>query len=680
VHIFHHFWEITYKESVMKKFLLFFVLFPLVTSAFAQNWSLIWADEFNYTGLPDPEKWVYDVGGDGWGNNELQYYTKNREENARVEDGRLVIEARKESYSGSDYTSARLLTSGKGDWLYGRVEVRAKLPGGRGAWPAIWMLPTNWEYGGWPASGEIDIMEYVGYDPNVVHFTVHTDAFNHSINTQVGTSAILDDPESNYYTYAIEWFPDRIDFFVDDELQFTFENQNKTFSEWPFDKAFHLILNIAIGGDWGNVEGVDDTLFPKTMEVDYVRVYKSPQTVMIEGLETVVPNQTNLGYSIDAVDGWTYQWLVPDGATIQSGENENSVIVNWGCSDGLVKCQVESDGFSEVVEFPVSVEMPELEGALFFEINETGMLYSLPDMHSTDYSWSFPVGVELVSGAGTHEVEVTWGAQSGNMDVVVDNVCLDQYLVSMEVFPAGQYPYPDLNQPQLIPGTINSTHYDIGGQGVAYFDNSVANEGAGPRQDERVDTEFGDNGKPNVGWIVEGEWLEYSVQVQETAQYLVELRVASEGNLRGPITFYGGEEERGNVTIPMTNGWNDFVTITAKVDLYEDDEVLRVDMGNGGFNLGDLEFTVDSYDEQATLNASVKVFPVPVKDCLLIDSPEFLDKIEIVNISGDVVLQQKFSGIRKQEKVTFSELPGGVYFLHVKLDKGLYVNKTILKQ
>ncbi len=677
--IIHHFWGITEKESVMKKILLFFVLFPLMTTAFAQNWSLIWADEFDYTGLPDSEKWVYDVGGDGWGNNELQYYTGNRQENARVEDGRLIIEARKESYLGSDYTSARLLTRGKGDWLYGRVEVRAKLPGGRGAWPAIWMLPTNWEYGGWPASGEIDIMEYVGYEPNVVHFTVHTDAYNHSIGTQVGVSSTFEDPESNYYTYAIEWFPDRIDFFVDDVKQFTFENEDKTFSEWPFDKAFHLILNIAIGGNWGGAEGVDDALFPKTMEVDFVRVYKSPQTILIDGPDTVVPNQANLEFSIDPIEGWTYQWLVPDGATIQNGENESSATVNWGCFAGSVECKVEGEGFSEIVEFPVSVEMPELTGPVFFDINQAGMQYSLPEMYATDYSWSFPEGAELVSGTGTHDVEVNWGIQSGNVEVIVDNACLDQYLIGMEVFPDGQYPYPDINQPHLIPGTINSTHYDIGGQGVAYSDNSIANEGAGPRQDEQVDTEYGDNGNPNVGWIVSGEWLKYTVQVQETAQYLVELRVASDADQRGPITFYVGEEERGQVSVPKTGGWGDYQIITAEVDLYEEDEVLRIDMGNGGFNMGDMEFTVDSYDEQAALNASVKVFPVPAGDYLFIDSPEFLNEVEIISLSGKVVFQQEFSGIQKQENVTLPKLPSGVYFRRIKMDKGLVVNKTIMK-
>lgn len=663
----------------MKKNLLFFVLFLLVTSGFAQNWTLIWADEFDYTGLPDSEKWGYDVGGDGWGNNELQYYTNSREENARVENGRLIIEARKEAYLGSAYTSARLVTKGKGDWLYGRVEVRAKLPGGRGAWPAIWMLPTNWEYGGWPASGEIDIMEYVGYDPNVVHFTVHTEAYNHSINTQVGNSTILDDPEGNFYTYAIEWFPDHIDFFVDDVKHFSFSNENKTFAEWPFDKAFHLILNIAVGGNWGGAEGVDETLFPKTMEVEYVRVYKSPHTVFIEGPETVVPNQANLEYRLDAVEGWTYQWMVPDDAIIQSGVNESSVVLDWGCTAGTVKCQVSGAGISEIVEFPVNVEMPQLSGPVFFEMNQAGMQYSLPGMHSTYYSWTFPAGVEMVSGSDTHQAEVNWGTVSGSVEVLVDNACLDQYAVSMDVFPVGQYPYPDINQPHLIPGTINSTHYDIGGQNIAYFDKSIANEGAGPRQDEQVDTEYGDNGNGNVGWIVSGEWLEYSVQVQETAEYLVELRIASDADLRGPLTFYVGEEARGQVAIPKTTGWNNFITITAKVDLYEEDEVLRLDMGNGGFNLGNLEFTVDSYDAQSELNASVKVFPVPVSDFFVIDSPEFLERVEIVSLAGKVFFQQKFSGIQKQEKVTFSELPPGVYFLQIKLDKGLSVNKTILK-
>ena len=152
-----------------------------------KNWTFeatpFWSDEFDYTGAPDPNKWGYDIGGSGWGNNELQYYT-NSTNNANVANGKLTITARKENVGGREYTSARLVTKNKGDFLYGRIEVAAKLPTGKGTWPAIWMLPTDWAYGDWPKSGEIDIMEHVGYDPNNVLSSVHTQAYNHSIGTQ----------------------------------------------------------------------------------------------------------------------------------------------------------------------------------------------------------------------------------------------------------------------------------------------------------------------------------------------------------------------------------------------------------------------------------------------------------------------------------------------------------------
>ncbi len=255
-------------------------LIPLVVFFLSQfaasqpvDMTLVWSDEFDVEGLPDPTKWSYDVGGDGWGNNELQYYTSDRLENARVEDGRLIIEAHRETFQNQNYTSARLVTKGKGDWLYGRIEVRAKLPRGRGTWPAIWMLPTDWNYGGWPDSGEIDIMEHVGYDMNNVHATVHTKSFNHTLNTQVGTSILTPNVDQKFYIYSLEWRPDRVDVFLNDTHYFSFSNDEQGFASWPFDQRFHLLLNIAIGGNWGGLEGVDDSIFPQRMEVDYVRVY-----------------------------------------------------------------------------------------------------------------------------------------------------------------------------------------------------------------------------------------------------------------------------------------------------------------------------------------------------------------------------------------------------------------------
>ena len=235
--------------------------------------TLIWQDEFNYNGLPNKEKWSYDVGGHGWGNGEKQYYTENRLENARVEDGVLYITARKEEYEKNDYTSARLVTKNKGDWLYKRIEVRAKLPRGRGTWPAIWMLPTEWNYGAWPSSGEIDIMEHVGFNQGVIHGTVHTKSYNHKIGTQRGKSIKLEDVSNSFHTYSIEWYPHKIMFFVDDIHYYTFNNEMMGWREWPFDTPFHLILNIAVGGGWGGQKGIDDSIWPQTMEVDYVRVY-----------------------------------------------------------------------------------------------------------------------------------------------------------------------------------------------------------------------------------------------------------------------------------------------------------------------------------------------------------------------------------------------------------------------
>ncbi|MBN2444930.1 MAG: glycoside hydrolase family 16 protein [Spirochaetales bacterium] len=243
-----------------------------------QQFELIWADEFDEEGIPNPEKWKYDTGGFGWYNNELQYYTKARAENARVQDGRLIIEAHKEDFKmgakTNHYTSARLVTKYKGDWCYGRIEVRAKLPRGNGVWPAIWMLPTKEMYGGWPSSGEIDIMEHVGYEPGIVHFSIHTNKFNHRINTHKTHTERLEEPDKQFYTYGIEWQENVIIFFVDDKKSYVFPKLEDNFMAWPFDRKFHLILNLAIGGDWGGVHGIDDTIFPQRMEVEYVRVYQ----------------------------------------------------------------------------------------------------------------------------------------------------------------------------------------------------------------------------------------------------------------------------------------------------------------------------------------------------------------------------------------------------------------------
>ena len=254
---------------------------PVVNEWDKEGWALVWNDEFDGPAL-NLEKWSYEIGGHGWGNNELQYYSDD-DSTAFIQDGKLVIRADlvPQGTGSADnlryFSSARLRTSGKGDWRYGRIEVKAKLALGQGIWPAIWMLPTDWMYGGWPESGEIDIMEHVGYDPGRVHGSIHTGSYNHKINTQRGGSKSLDKISSKFYVYAIEWYEDRIDFLIDDAKYFSFQNDGKNdFNTWPFNQRFHLLINIAVGGDWPGSPD-ETTQFPTEMEVEYVRVYEKIQ-------------------------------------------------------------------------------------------------------------------------------------------------------------------------------------------------------------------------------------------------------------------------------------------------------------------------------------------------------------------------------------------------------------------
>ena len=242
------------------------------------GYTLVWSDEFNTASFPDADKWNVITGNGcpercGFGNNELQYYT-NHKDNVRIENGNLIIEARQDTIGTNYYTSAKLTSKFKGDWQYGKITVRAKLPKGVGTWPAIWMLPSLKRKMDWPSDGEIDIMEHVGYHEGWILGTIHTEKYNHLLGTQKSDSIYVADATDAFHDYTLEWDKDRLKWFVDGKLFETISRNREAKPGWPFDEPFHLILNLAIGGNLGGKHGVSSDAFPATFMIDYVRIYQ----------------------------------------------------------------------------------------------------------------------------------------------------------------------------------------------------------------------------------------------------------------------------------------------------------------------------------------------------------------------------------------------------------------------
>jgi beta-glucanase (GH16 family) len=263
-----------------KLFCLAGLVAPLLAGAAlaadADGWKLVWSDEFDQPDGSSPAvaKWGFDTGGNGWGNNELEYYTV-RTNNARIEDGKLVIEARQENFAGKKYTSARLLTKGKWSWTYGRFEARMKIPRGQGIWPAFWMLGTNIATINWPACGEIDIMENIGKEPGTVHGTVHGPGYSGGKGiggpvTLPGGAAFADD----FHIYAVECETNRITWLLDGQPYFKLTPASlPNNARWVFNEPKFLLLNLAVGGGWPGYPDATTT-FPQRLVVDYVRIYQ----------------------------------------------------------------------------------------------------------------------------------------------------------------------------------------------------------------------------------------------------------------------------------------------------------------------------------------------------------------------------------------------------------------------
>lgn len=309
--------------------MVYIVLFSF--TAKAQCPTLVWSDEFDQTSL-NLSDWSFQTGGGGYGNNELQNYT-NRSQNLSLVDGKLVITALAESYGGNNYTSAKIWTNGKRAFTYGRMEAKMKLPKTQGLWPAFWMMPQNSVYGGWPRSGEIDIMEMKGSDVKTTYGTIHYGTDPSTDHKYRGAAySGLDDLSADFHVYAVEWKKDTISWYIDDVNFYTITKTDIGSYAWPFDQDFYIILNLAVGGFFGG-DPNGSSVFPQSLEVDYVRVYNNANTLHITGATKAIAGQTYT-YTITNGTASSYAWTVPAGATIVSGQGTNTISVTFGTTSG----------------------------------------------------------------------------------------------------------------------------------------------------------------------------------------------------------------------------------------------------------------------------------------------------------------------------------------------------------
>ncbi len=325
-----------------------FVLFVNFSNLKSQDLQLVWSDEFDGTSL-DQSIWSFELGQF----NDCLHYSTNLSTNTKVNSGKLQLIALKESYQGYDYTASVIKTKQTVNWRYGRIEASIKLPGSNGFVPAFWLLPEDERFGWWPASGEIDIMEHPTNEITTIYGTIHSEAYNSFTGSGPrGGTIDITDAETAFHLYAIEWTPDKIDFYVDNQKYFTFNNEHSGYQTWPFDQPFYIILNMAVGGGWVGAPD-ENTIFPAVMEIDYVRVYQKFEDFSFYGSDYVLPYSNSLSYSAPDIEGMTYDWSVPNTAQIISGQNSPQINVDWGLFTGTVELLLTKTDQSQLIKYPV---------------------------------------------------------------------------------------------------------------------------------------------------------------------------------------------------------------------------------------------------------------------------------------------------------------------------------------
>jgi len=639
-------------------------------------YELIWSDEFNYSGLPDSTVWYFEEGGNGWGNNELQYYTSKRIENAHVENGNLTIEARKENYNGRQYTSARLITYPTNHtWKYGKIEAKIKLPYGQGIWPAFWALGNGiFENTPWPACGEIDIVELVGGGEgrdDKIYGTMHYDDNGHAEyggSYQLPTGIFAD----AFHIFSIEWTSSQIKWFIDG---IQFHSATITAIELSeFQKNFFLLLNVAVGGNWpGSPDAT--TVFPQKMIVDYVRVYQLNSQPEIIGDTLIYKAQKDIIYKTVESENFTYNWNVPSGANITEGQGTNTIHVTWGCDTGSVACQMTTLCNTYDLTLSVKTKSIKISGTEKVEEFSDNNKYFLPALNETTYYWEVPNGVSIVGQMDTNIVFLNWGNNEGYVKVSASNICGIEY-DSIFVTIARQLPYPNSGVKQPIPGTIEATNYDSGGEGFSYHDNDSENKGTGPRQDEAVDTEYNDGGS-SIGWIQPGEWVEYTVNVESSGLYDIELRVASLNGGGQMEILFSDEVRTGLIPIQATGSWVAFTSAFVRnIALFDTDTLMRLHFIVGEFNISRLIFSKNATFLQNISSdlSKILLYPNPANNTLNLLNINETFNYTIINITGEI--SQK-GLLLPETNINIKALHKGTYFLNLYNNKHTFTFRFI---
>ncbi len=608
----------------------------------ALSYQLVWSDEFTNGIGPD---WVFETGTgtNGWGNNELQYYQSS---NAAVANGVLSITARQQSVGGMQYTSARMKTQGRKSWKYGRIEARMQLPAFQGSWPAFWMLGDNIGSVGWPACGEIDIMEQVNTEQQT-HGTIHWENNGYTFYTESTPVSV-----SSYHIYSIEWTESAIKWFVDGVQYHEANIQGSVNSTSEFHNNFFIILNMAVGGNWPGFT-VNNGALPAVMNVDYVRVYQLsestcstvsvPGTIQAEnycfmsGIQLENTQDTGGGQHVGWIntnDYMTYMVNVPATASYQVSYR----VARGTTGNGGIR--LERAGGSQVygtiavpptggwqnwttVSHTVQLSAGEQEIAIVATTDDFNLNWfsvqqvnnpptanagndqtlaagitsttlsgsgSDPDGNPLTYSWTKITGPTATIVSPTSATTSITGLAGGNSYVFRLSVSdgqattTDDVTITVNSGPI-QNPYPT-GVPHPIPGTIEFENFDTGGPGIAYNDATTTNSGGQGRTTEGVDTENCSVGGLNIGWTGAGEWTEYTVNVAQTGTYNFEFRVASVNSGGTFHLEFAGVNKTGTVTSVNTGGWQTWASINViNISLSAGVQVIRLALDAPNHNL-----------------------------------------------------------------------------------------------